>query len=307
MRKTQLGQERQDRIGISLKLERSNVSYPLWRKKVDSSLFRQNGTTIPNWACRMWRVQGEFSGCTSRKDPLSKVRIVLEREQFDGWVTIAKEGRTTPAYRLWYSDDLAFRLKDVFLMSFVRDIEDRLRKAKGDKETNIEDEIPFWEFLDIEYDREARCFLFDAYYVQKPPFSELFKRFVESPVLHKIDDELGEKPPFRIYKNRWRPRAELEFELGANNVLYTLIDTKNRLVYVGEASNLIDRLRQNHPSIPEWDHFRYSVLPNEMAPHRKQLERMIIRDFAAVLENKADADSIRISEYRLANEKIDFT
>jgi hypothetical protein len=51
-------------------------------------------------------------------------------------------------------------------------------------------------------DLGARRFLFDAYYVQKPPFSELFERFVDSPVLHKIDDELREKPPFRIYKNR---------------------------------------------------------------------------------------------------------
>jgi len=34
-------------------------------------------------------------------------------------------------------------------MSFMRDIEGRLRK-KGNKKTDIEDEIPFWEFLDIE-------------------------------------------------------------------------------------------------------------------------------------------------------------
>jgi len=287
-----------------LKLERSNVSFPIWRKKVDSSLFRQNGTAIPSWVCRMWKIQEDFSNCTSRRDPTSRVQIEFRTEKFDGWVTIAKEGRK-PQHRLWYSDELAFKLKDVFLMSFVRDIEDRLRKAEGDKETNIEDEIPFWEFLDIEYSREARLFIFDAYYTQKPPFSELFKRFIESPVLHKIDDELKEKPPFKIYKNRWRPRSELEFELGANNVLYTLIDTKNKLVYVGEASNLTDRLRQDHPSIPEWEYFRYNVLPDEAAPHRKTLERMIIRDFASVLESKEDVDSIRISEYRLANEKID--
>jgi hypothetical protein len=253
----------------------------------------------------MWKIQEDFSNCTSRRDPSSRVQIEFRRQKFDGWVTIAKEGRK-PQRRLWYSDELAFQLKDAFLMSFVRDIEDRLRKAKGDKETNIEDEIPFWEFLDIEYNRDVKLFVFEAYYTQKPPFSELFKRFIESPVLHKIDDELRKKPPFRIYKNRWRSRSELEFELGASNVLYTLIDTKNRLVYVGEASNLTDRLRQDHPSISEWEYFRYNVLPDEMASHRKTLERMIIRDFASVLESKEDVDSsIRISEYRLANEKID--
>jgi hypothetical protein len=189
-------------------------------------------------------------------------------------------------------------------MSFVRDIEDRLRKSKGTEAASIEDEIPFWEFLDIEYERKARTFYFEAYYTQKPAFSELFKRFIESPVLHKIDDELSQKPPFRIYKNKWRPKKELEFELGANNVLYFLIDTKNKLLYVGEASNLIERLRQDHPSIPEWNYFRYNVLPDEMFPHRKTLERMVITDFAFLLETQ-DTASMKISGYRLANDKVD--
>ena len=40
-------------------------------------------------------------------------------------------------------------------MSFMRDIEYRLR---NDKSTNIEDEIAFWEFLDIEHDYLNREF-----------------------------------------------------------------------------------------------------------------------------------------------------
>lgn len=253
----------------------------------------------------MWGIQDDFSNCTSKKDPSAKVQIEFHKKKFDGWVTIAREKRRTPAYRLWYSDLLSYELKDVFLMSFIRDIEDRLRKAKGDRQTNIEDEIPFWEFLDIEYDKDTRIFRFEAYYTQKPAFSEFFKRFIGSPGMHKIDDELNEKPQFRIYKSRWRPREEMETELDENNVLYTLIDTQNKLLYVGEAANLKGRLRQDHPSIPDWDHFRYNVLPDEIAHHRRTLERMVIRDFASVLENKENIDSVKISEYKLANDKID--
>jgi hypothetical protein len=253
----------------------------------------------------MWGIQEVFSTCRSRDDPSSRVRIQFRSEKFEGWVTIASQGRKTPAYRLWFSEDLSSRLKDVFLMSFVRDIEDRLSKSK-ERNKNIEDQIPFWEFLDIEYNSESKLFRLVPYYTHKSAFPKLFKRFVESSILHKIDDELSEKPPFRIYKNKWKPRAEVDFELGANNVLYTLIDTKNRLIYIGEAATLGDRLRQVHSSIPEWDHFRYDILPNEMAPHRKTLERMIIRDFASVLPNAKGVDSFHISEYRLANERIDF-
>jgi hypothetical protein len=287
-----------------MKLERSDVDHPLWRKKVDSSLFRQNGTTIPQWACKMWGIEEDFSSCTSRTHPDSTVQVEFKGRQFKGWVTIAKEGRKTPAYRLWYAPKLSYELKDAFVMSFVRDIEDRLRKSNGTNEKSIEDYIPFWEFLDIEYQREAKQFYFQAYYTQKPVFSELFKRFIESPVLHKIDDELKDKPPFRIYKTKWRPRKELEFELGANNVLYFLIDTKNKLLYVGEAAKRIDRLRQDHSSIPDWDYFRYNVLPDELFPHIVTLERMIIRDFASFLQNEY-LEPIRISDYKLVNDKID--
>jgi len=189
-------------------------------------------------------------------------------------------------------------------MSFVRDIEDRLRKSKGTDNSSIEEDIPFWEFLNIEYEREAKTFYFQSYYTQKPVFSELFKRFIESPVLHKIDDELIQKPPFRIHKSKWIPRSELEFEIGANNVLYFLVDTETKLFYVGEAAGLVDRLRQDHPTIPKWNYFRYNVLPDEMFPHRKTIERMAIRDFGSILESGC-ADAIKLSEYKLTNDKID--
>jgi hypothetical protein len=286
-----------------LKFERSDVSHPLWRKKVDSSLFRQNGTTIPLWVCKMWGMEEDFSSCTSKRQSKSEITVEFKGKQFKGWVTIAKD-RKNPAYRLWYQKQLTYELKDVFLMSFVRDIEDRLRKSKGFKDNSIEDEIPFWEFLDIEYERFSKRFRFQAYYKQKPVFSELFKHFIESPVLHKIDDDLRGKASFRIHKGKWRPRAELEFELGANNVLYYLIDTKNKFFYIGEAANLVDRLRQEHSSIPHWDYFRYNVLPDELFNHRKTFERMAISDFASVLEN-GYIDAIKLSEYKLTNGKID--
>jgi hypothetical protein len=41
-----------------------------------------------------------------------------------------------------------------------------------------------------------------------------------------------------------------------------------------------------------------------MFPHRKTIERMAIRDFASVLESSF-TDAIRISEYKLTNDKID--
>jgi hypothetical protein len=287
-----------------VKTERSDVKFPLWRKKVDSSLFNHKGTTIPNWACRSWRIEKQFFEINSKKDSRSKVIILFVNKTYEGWVTEAKQGRVSPAYRLWFSDDLLNKIKDIFLMSYMRDIENRLR---GDEETNIEDEIPFWEFLDIEYDAANKKFFFKAYYTQKPSFPELFKRLIGSPALRKIDAELAEKTDDRIFKQDWRPRKDYKAELGAENVVYMLVDTKSKLFYVGEAQNLIKRFSQGHKVISEWDYYRYDVLPDSLAEHRLGIERMEIRSFASLLKcaSKEDMTRMDISGYTLVNEKVD--
>jgi len=287
-----------------MKLERKKVKFPLWRKKVDSSLFHYNMTPIPNWACDMWAVDSHFQHCSSKKNPKSRVTIVLEKEKYDGWVTCSTRGEEVREYRLWYSKDLQHKLKDVFVMTFMRDIEYRLRK---DKSINIEDEIPFWEFLDIEYDSQSRVFYFSAYYTQKPSFPELFKRMIGSPMLHKIDDELSDKRPFRIYTQGWKPREQLDFEIEAENVLYYLIDTVGKLLYIGEASRLVKRLRQEHSAIKNWNYYRYDVLPTVVtADQRVMFERMLIRDLASLLGNKATrnrlAGKIGLSHSRIFGE-----
>lgn len=285
-----------------MKTERSDVSFPLWRKKVDASLFRYGGTAIPNWACKMWNLDQVITSSSS-KDPSTHFQIILnQNEKFVGTITLSDSNeKRTPQYRLWFSDDLSFRLKDIYLMSYMRDIEQTLRGKKGE----IEEEIAFWEFLDIEIDETNRIVYLTSYYTQKPSFPELFRRLVDSPTIEKIDDELNSKDDFRIYKTDWKHRSELQGEIGAKNVLYMLADTVNKLLYVGEASNLVRRLSQVHPSIKKWNYYRYNCLPDILAKHRKVFERMMIRDFASVLPNKKDIASIDLKEYTFANDKID--
>ena len=207
----------------------------------------------------------------------------------------------SPAFRLWYDRMLSLELKRIFLMSYMRSLEDALQPGDSD----VEREIPFWEFLDIEFDQEHRRFRFVAYYKQEPSFPHLFHRLIGSPSLRRVADELEGKSEARIYKQDWTPRCDLEFQLGASNVIYMLLDTNGRRFYVGEAADLVKRLVQPHSSIPDWSFFRYNVLPFELAPYRVLLERMLIRDLAAVLKNKRQVASHEIGDCELANEKVD--
>jgi hypothetical protein len=283
-----------------MKLERSNIEFAIWRKKVDKSLFEHNGTTIPDWACRMWDLETIYGGVTSRRDPKAEASIHFESKIYKAWVTTAPYGRRRPAYRLWYLPDLTFQLKKRFLMSYMRSLEGAL-----EREVDAEDQIPFWEFLDLEFDANKHMFHLVAYYTQKPSFPNLFFRLIGSPPIQKLNDEILGKHPTRIYKQHWRSRSDLPFEIGAKNVIYMLLDTKAKLLYIGEADDLVRRLTPGHECIRNWDYFRYNVLPDALAPYRLALERMLIRDFAAVLENSKGVAWKNISGCKLANDRVD--
>jgi hypothetical protein len=143
-----------------MKHERSDVEFPIWRKKVDKSLFEHNGTTIPVWACQMWGLIEDFGDINSRSDYRARVKVSFAGTQYEGWVTTARHGRSSPALRLWYKEELSLKLKYTFLMSYMRSLEQRL---SGNTYGDVEKKIPFWEFLDIEYDRTARIFRLVAY------------------------------------------------------------------------------------------------------------------------------------------------
>ena len=107
-----------------MKIERSKVEFPLWRKKVDKSLFEHSGTTVPAWACQMWGLPNLFSEVSSKKNPRSNVVVVFQNKTFNGWVTFSKSSR----YRLWFEDSLSIELKRSFLMSYMRALESGLEE-----------------------------------------------------------------------------------------------------------------------------------------------------------------------------------
>jgi hypothetical protein len=145
--------------------ERSDVQFPLWRKKVDGSLFQHAMTVIPEWVKHgVFNIVDVFSE-SSKKDPSSKVIVEFVDDKkstfHDGWVTTTKFGeewaaKRKPVMRFSFDTGLKTKLQNKFSMSYARDME---RKKKQCKTSEIEAEIPFYEFLDIEWDKENRKFM----------------------------------------------------------------------------------------------------------------------------------------------------
>tara|TARA_Y100000590_G_C15535156_1_gene944730 strand:+ start:210 stop:1025 length:816 start_codon:yes stop_codon:yes gene_type:complete len=269
-------------------------------------LFRNKVTAIPRWIANKWELEKYFpdvDGRSSQKDSSANTKIIFQKNDYNGFITSTfPKNRANKVHRLWFEDELIQQLKNVFVMSYMRDIESGLRGNVGD----IEKEIPFWEFLDIEFNPIKEHFILTAHYKQEPTFPELFKNLAESPALKIIEDEILNKKEFRIHKQNWKTKDKLETEIGALNAIYTLLDKKNKLIYIGEAKDLRKRLKQRYPSIPNWTHYRYDALPKHVTQEvRVQIERMIIRSYASLLKSKSKVKSIEISNYKLTNDRID--
>jgi uncharacterized protein YfcZ (UPF0381/DUF406 family) len=249
--------------------ERSDIEFPLWRKKVDGSLLDRNGTVIPMWLYSVWHIDAIFKNANKKSSNEASVKIHFKGKMFEANVTSTHPSkRKNKVFRLFFDDNLQSELRDTFLMSYMRWLEDGLRNKASNDSTDIEGEIPFWEFLDIEFDQRSKSFHFNAHYKQKPQFEHLFRRLTKSPALKAVSDELAEKEKDRIHKQGWKERAQYKFEIGAENVIYTLIDTKNILLYVGEAKKLIARFDRGHTEIKDWDYYKYNVLPAALEKHR---------------------------------------
>lgn len=287
-----------------MRLERTEVDGLLWRKKVDGSLLQGNVTPIPGWVARMWSISECFPGLGGRRDPASAVTLSFQRRTFKGAVTAYLRRGGELACRLFFDDALGDALAETFVMSNMRHLEGQLRAAEG-KDDDVEEDLPFWEFLDIEFNAKTRHFSLVAHFCQKPSFPCLFRRLSAAPPMKQIRDELQGSVDARIYKQTWKPRNELETEIGATNVIYMLIDTSAGLFYVGEAARLIPRLKALRPMIPNWDYYRYDMLPDALVPFRLQIERMLIKDVDGLLGEAAKTLPISVSHIRLVNLKKD--
>lgn len=171
-------------------LERSDVRFPLWRKKVDRSLLQQGVTPLPAWVASMWRIDLDFTGVESKrvKEAAVSVSVAGIPSADAGWVTSLTKGRSAPLYRLFVGDVAKAWLRRSFRMSYLRAVEAVL--AGGDDD-GAERDAPFWEFLDIEYDRASRRFYLVAHYKHRVMFPHATARFLDNCPIEELFGEEG--------------------------------------------------------------------------------------------------------------------
>ncbi len=295
-------------------IERNNITHLMWRKKVDNSIF-EGETVIPIAFVKQWDLKKHFSD-TGEKVEYWPVKIKFASKFYEGKVFYRHptKVRSSEQHKIIFKQgELVEDLKKAFLMSHIRWLEVELRKQGNKKSaqatSETQRETPFWEFLDIEFDDKNKQFIFTAHYIQPAYFPEVFKHLIGSPKLKQIETSIF-KNFEKIINQDWKERQYLTTELGAKNVIYFLLDDKNKLIYVGETgqdlkTRLSDKEHYKNAGIPKWTHYRFEVLPASIGTKaRKEIENMTIRAYATLFSNNKDVKSIKISNYKLVNRKI---
>ena len=295
-----------------VKSDRRKVAFPMWRKKVDRTILNDNGCTVlPAWVVDNFGIRDAFGKGKNNQE--NQIPIHFKRKKYEcASITVQTESRATPFYRLWLPMDLVEELRITYQMTYIRGLEEELQKKSNDSSEDTwdsEKEIPFWEFLDIEYDFENKEMHFTSHWNQKVMFPRFFREVIESQLTTRIEREVLLGKELVITKGDWKPKSALKHQLNAKNVIYWLIDINNKQLYVGMAENLTKRVTENRPEIPNWTHYRFDTLPTVFDDKtRHAIEKMVIRSMASLLRNKPTTGSsiptMDISEYQLTNRQI---
>lgn len=285
-----------------MKLERKNIQFPLWRKKVDKTLLVEGMSPIPSAWVNTWDLDNRFSTSVGFKSKEGQIEIIFKSKSYNGVIVRTKRGQ----YRFKFLDKkLIDLLKETFNSSYIRVIEGELRKSKN-LDCNIENEIPFWEFIDIEFNVNDKQMILTAHYVQKSIYNQLFMELSKSHAIEEIENRIFHDSDFKIVKSDWKEKNNLKSQIDFKNVIYNLIDTENKEIYIGEAHSLKDRVFENRSEIPNWNHYRFDSLPEGLTQkQRVAIERLIIRTFASFFKNTKSIDSFEVSDFVLKNKKID--
>mgnify|MGYP001265474151 CR=1 FL=1 len=285
---------------------RGNVRFPLHSQRISGELFDRMELTIPRVSLANLRVLGFWPKNSAAGRKASRIR--LNNRLFDIQLHTQTKGRKSPLHRIWTTPELRAEMKRTFLATYARHLEAKLRQNSGGDYDELSIES-FHEFVDIEFDTANNLMIWTPHFVVEPTYKELFNELADNTALYLIDSSIKGKA--QLASSDWKPRANPP-SVKKPNVIYYLRDDENQLFYVGKGGSGTgtDRIFDEHPTISNWTHYRYDVLPpnfnNSMV---EAFEQMQIRVFAYLLKNNPSQGSQRshppaFSGYTLTNLKI---
>lgn len=257
--------------------------------KINKTFIEKGINVIPNdFALSILNNEGDLS--LKKTYPIS---LKWNRENYSIFLRHAYRGNTDYWQLDWRSNKkLNIALKKEFIQSYI--------KTKC-KELKVENDI----FYGTDEAITIKCIAkqnieFETFIKVKTPYDSFFKKLIDLNAFYFIDQT--DNKNFIIKSNDWMPSSKLKDEPDQEFVVYYLIDTVNKLLYIGSAKHLKDRVKLGRSEIPNWNYFRYEVVNPAFAQYLRSIEYHSIMNFATFLNNKAKIKNIDcFSSYKLVN------
>ncbi len=98
--------------------ERSDIKVPVWRKKVDSSIFEHKTTTIPNAFVKIWQLDMKFKDSGRKNNFLVMFHFKGNKKSFKGHIRKAINKRKSPAWLICFDDEVLALFQKYFSMTY---------------------------------------------------------------------------------------------------------------------------------------------------------------------------------------------
>lgn len=274
------------------------MKYKPYYKNVDRSLFEW-GITIPK--------DYEFDFLAGRAIPTSKARkvsIIFDKKEYiaDLRNINRKAGRV---YQLrWdFNKKLLQKLRKNFIQSYVvlkgqKELFDSVDQVKGFRGslTGKQQEV-----LCIQPVSSTKIEL-STFIKVEDDWSPLFERLADENVFGWLFEK---DERYLISRSTdWFSVKDFAKHKNAVNVIYYLVNSKKKTLYIGKAEILGKRVKPGrmHQSMTgEWDHFRYDVIHKEFAGILERIEDHTIRSMASILNNTQSYSTLGLGDYTLVN------
>lgn len=136
----------------------------------------------------------------------------------------------------------------------------------------------------------------------KTEWNTLFERLADANVFGWIFEK--DKKYLISRSTGWYSYKDLPKHSEQVNVIYYLVNTNKKLLYIGKAEIFGNRVKygRDHQGMPgDWDMFRYDIIRPEFSNILERIEDHTIRSFASVLKNTKSFPSLELSSYKLVN------
>jgi predicted GIY-YIG superfamily endonuclease len=257
-------------------------------KKIDLSCFK-SGLTVPK-EYEKWLIDNIDINLGNSK----KITFRFKNHDYDAVLNYVNR-KDNPYFQFrWDNKDFMTILRKEFIYSYVI-----LMGNETNKNRNKIIKYHSKEVLKIRA-TDINIYELEIFIKQETPFDNIFIRLVDEDFFGWLSS--NDNDHLIVQTTEWLDISLLPLHQNAPFVIYYLVDEKNKLIYIGSANRLGDRVVPNRHEIPNWNKFRYTVIHPGYKNLLRRIENHTINAVSGFLKNNIKGIlPYIISEYKLVN------